>query len=83
MFLSVATHHVIFKVFGKRLYVGVLGKRAGNMINIKQLDPLLYCLGIVCDVSLVVLVLNVGNFATIWWKYEIPGIMVEVESVFH
>ena len=81
MFLSVATHCVIFKVFVKRLYVVVLGKRAGNMINIKQLDPLLYCLEIVSDISLVVLVLNVGNFATIWWKYKIPGIMVE--SVFH
>jgi hypothetical protein len=81
MFLSVATHRVIFKVFVKRLYVVVLGKRAGNMINIKQLDSLLYCLEIVSDISLVVLVLNVGNFATIWWKYKIPGIMVE--SVFH
>ncbi len=83
MFLSVATHHhhVIFKVFDKRLYVVVLVKRAGNMINIKWLDPLLYCLGIVSDCFLVVLVLSVGNLATIWSKCDIPGIMIE--SVFH
>ena len=58
MFLSVVTHHVIFKVFGKHLYVVVLVKRAVNMINIKRLDPLLYFLGIVSDGFLIVLVLN-------------------------
>ena len=65
MFLSVATRHVIFKVFGKHLYVVVLGKRAGNMINIKRLDSLLYCLGIVSDGFLVVLVLSAISLTAI------------------